>query len=196
MRYALFLLLFFVFTSFNDYREIEIISSEFTAKKRVHTPIEVKVKPRFISWKIPTNKSEWTNKDWLAKMLMTEVHTTDSLSIQALYLFAYTALNHTELLDTSLQAVITRPGAFSGVNKPNYKYWIREPTDIHKQIALDVLINGVPEEYKDLYAFCACESKIVSKKNKRWFKTLPKIKSITVVGIPITFYNYPYNNKQ
>jgi len=187
--------LFLVFTSFNNHREIEIISSEFTAKKRVYTPIEIKVKPRFVSWKIPTNKSEWTNKDWLAKMLMTEVHTTDSLSIESLYLFAYTALNHTELLDTSLQAVITIPGAFSGVNKPNYKYWIREPTDIHKQIALDVLINGVPKEYKDLYAFCACESKVVSRSTRAWFKKLPLQERIEVLGIPITFYNYPYKKK-
>lgn len=141
-------------------------------------------------------KSQWSESDWLAKMLMTEVHTTDSLSIQALYLFAYTALNHAKLLDITLIEALQRPGAFSGVNKSKYKYWNEEPTLLHKQIAEEVFRDSVPEKYKDLYAFCACESSIVSKKTRKWFNKLPLVETITLYNIPITFYNYPYATKE
>lgn len=197
MRNALLLLLLFIFTSFNkpSVREIRYIKKPIPKKLNYSIQVRKNIRVKFKTWKIPSNKSKWTDKDWLAKMLMTEVHTTDSASIEAIYLFAYTAINHTKILDTTLQAVITRPGAFSGVNKKHYKYWNQEPTDTHKRIALEVLRKGVPKEYNKLYAFCACQSKIVSNKTRAWFNKLPLIKTIEVLNIPLTFYNYPYEIK-
>jgi len=87
----------------------------------------------FKNWSINTKpQSEWTDVDWLAKMMMSEVY--DSTEVEALYLIGITAKNHSIMDKTTITKAILRPGSFSGINLPSYIWWRAEPTEMHKRL--------------------------------------------------------------
>lgn len=127
---------------------------------------------------------------WLSKTMMSEI--VDKNRTEELELIGVTILNLTRRNNESIKATVTRkvrPGvsAFSGVQKN--RAWYMEPTEVHKSIAKKLLREGVSEDQRDLWAFCNCESPVVSKRTRAWFNTLPLYKKIKNVS----FYEYPSN---
>lgn len=141
-------------------------------------------KPTFTNWSINDKpKAEWTDVDWMAKMLMSE--TPDSTDTEGLRLMAITAAVHAEMAGSSIKEAILRPGAFSGVNKDRYIWWRAEPTSIHKQIAIDMVYNGIKKGEPRVYAFC--NMSLVSPKTRAWFNRLKfhkKIQDVTFFLLP------------
>ena len=146
---------------------------------------EIKVEnPTFINWSINTKpKHEWTDIDWMAKMLMSE--TPDSTDTEGLRLMAITAAVHASMAKSSIKETILKPRAFSGVNRENYIWWRAEPTSIHKKIAIDIVNNGLKKNDPKIYAFC--NMSLISPKTKAWFNTLKFYKKIGEV----TFFLLP-----
>lgn len=141
-------------------------------------------KPAFIDWSINDKpKAEWTDVDWMAKMLMSETY--DSTATEAIRLMAITAAVHAEMAGSSIKEAILRPGAFSGVNRETYIWWRAEPTSIHKQIAIDIVNNGLKKSDPRVYAFC--NMSLVSPKTKAWFNRLKFYKKIQ----DVTFFLLP-----
>lgn len=140
--------------------------------------------PTFTNWSINKKpKSEWTNTDWLAKMLMSE--TPDSTDKEGLRLMAITAAVHADMAGSSIKEAILKPRAFSGVNRENYIWWRAEPTSVHKQIAIDIVKHGIKKGEPRVYAFC--NMSIIAPKTKAWFNTLKFYKKIGEV----TFFLLP-----
>lgn len=138
----------------------------------------------FTDWSINDKpKAEWTDTDWLAKMLMSE--TFDSTATEAIRLMAITAAVHAEMAGSSIKEAILRPGAFSGVNKETYIWWRAEPTSVHKQIAADIVKHGIKKGEPRVYAFC--NMGLVSAKSKAWFNRLKFYKRIQ----DVTFFLLP-----
>ena len=134
---------------------------------------------KFKNWSINNKpQSEWTDVDWLAKMMMSEVY--DSTEIEAVYLVGITAKNHSIMDKTTITKAILRPGSFSGVNLPSYIWWRAEPTEMHKRLALRIIAEDVPKELSNIFAFC--NLKLLSPKTKAWFlsfKVYKNIKDVT-----------------
>lgn len=133
----------------------------------------------FQNWDINSKpQSEWTDVDWLAKMMMSEVY--DSVEIEAIYLVGITAKNHSIIDKTTITKAILRPGSFSGVNLPSYIWWRAEPTEMHKRLALRIITEDVPKELSKIFAFC--NLKLLSPQTKAWFlsfKVYKNIKDVT-----------------
>lgn len=133
----------------------------------------------FQNWDINSKpQSEWTDVDWLAKMMMSEVY--DSVEIEAIYLVGITAKNHSIMDKTTITKAILRPGSFSGVNLPSYIWWKAEPTEMHKRLALRIIAEDVPKELSNIFAFC--NLKLLSPQTKAWFlsfKVYKNIKDVT-----------------
>jgi len=146
---------------------------------------EIKIEnPTFINWSINTKpKHEWTDIDWMAKMLMSE--TPDSTDTEGLRLMATTAVVHASMAKSSIKEAILKPRAFSGVNRENYIWWRAEPTSIHKKIAIDIVNNGIKKGEPRIYAFC--NMAIIHPKTRAWFNTLKFYKKIGEV----TFFLLP-----
>lgn len=141
-------------------------------------------KPSFVNWSINDKpKDEWDNVDWMAKMLMSE--TFDSTATEAIRLMAITAAVHADMAGSSIKEAILRPGAFSGVNRESYIWWRAEPTSIHKQIAIDIVYNGIKKDEPRVYAFC--NMSIIAPKTKAWFNRLKFYKKIQ----DVTFFLLP-----
>lgn len=141
-------------------------------------------KPTFKNWSINTKpKAQWTDIDWMAKMLMSE--TPDSTDTEGLRLMAITAAVHAQMAKSTIKEAILKPGAFSGVNKENYIWWKAEPTVTHKKIAIDIVTNGIKKHEPRIYAFC--NMSLISPKAKAWFNTLKLYKKIGEV----TFFLLP-----
>jgi len=128
-------------------------------------------------------KAEWTEVDWMAKMLMSE--TPDSTDVEGLRYMAISAMVRAEMMKASVIKAITYPRAYSGVNLDSYVWWKAEPTSIHKAIARDLVENGLRESDPRIYAFC--NMSIISEKNRRWFRTLKFYKKVGEV----TFFLLP-----
>ena len=136
-------------------------------------------KDTFKNWNINIKlQTEWTEVDWLAKMMMSEI--SDSTEIESIYLVGITAKNLSFINKTTIIKTILRPGAFSGVNHPTYHWWKAEPTTVHKRLALKIIAEDVPNELSNIFAFC--NLKLISYKAKTWFllfKVYKNIKDVT-----------------
>jgi hypothetical protein len=161
MRYAILLLLLGAATSFSNSKA---------------EPSEIKEKEEvFVNWSINNKpKSEWTETDWLAKMMMSEV--ADSTDTESIRLVAITAMVHTEILNCDIVTALTKPRAFSGVNNESYHWWKAEPTSVHKKIAMDMVENGIRDNDPRVFAFCNME--IISPSVRAWFETFKIYKEI------------------
>lgn len=138
----------------------------------------------FKNWSINNKpKSQWTDIDWMAKMLMSE--TPDSTDTEGLRLMAITAAVHAEMAKSTIKEAILKPRAFSGVNREDYIWWRAEPTVTHKKIAIDIVNNGLKKNDPRIYAFC--NMSLISPKAKAWFNTLKFYKKIGEV----TFFLLP-----
>lgn len=136
---------------------------------------------KFVNWSINSKpQMKWTDVDWLAKMMMSEIH--DSTMIESIYLIGITAKNHTTLLNKSLVECLIRPRAFSGVNHPTYHWWKVEPTETHKRLAIKILEEDTPKHLTELFAFCVFDGIPLSVQN--WFSKFKVYKKINTV----TFY--------
>lgn len=164
-----------------------ITASSISKSKSVPGNVKVDVKaakPSFVNWSINDKpKAEWDNVDWMAKMLMSE--TFDSTATEAIRLMAITAAVHADMAGSSIKEAILRPGAFSGVNRESYIWWRAEPTSIHKQIAIDIVYNGIKKDEPRVYAFC--NMSIIAPKTKAWFNRLKFYKKIQ----DVTFFLLP-----
>lgn len=170
MRYAILLLFATTATSLSN-------------SKAKHQPI--KEQP-FINWSINAKpKEEWTEVDWMAKMMMSEV--ADSTDTESIRLVAISAMMHTEMLKCDIVTALTKPRAFSGVNNESYHWWRAEPTSVHKKIAKDLVENGIKEDDPRVFAFC--NMGIISPKVRAWFETFKVHKKIGEV----TFFLYEKN---
>jgi len=133
----------------------------------------------FSNWSINDKpKEEWTETDWLAKMIMSEV--ADSTDTESLRLVAITAIVHTKMLNCSVIEALTKPRAFSGVNNESYHWWKAEPTVTHKKIAIDLIKNGIKKDDPKIFAFCNLS--LVPTSVANWFnsyKTYKKIGEVT-----------------
>ena len=174
MRNALLFILLITASSLSNSRPV---------LQNIKTEIKVEI-PTFKNWSINKKpKSQWNDIDWLAKMLMSE--TPDSTDTEGLRLMAITAAVHAEMAKSSIKEAILRPGAFSGVNKERYIWWRAEPTSIHKQIAIDIIYNGIKKGEPRVYAFC--NMSLVSPKTRAWFNRLKfhkKIQDVTFFLLP------------
>jgi hypothetical protein len=138
-------------------------------------PVQEIVEEEIVDYSINKKpKAEWTEVDWMAKMLMSE--TPDSTDLEGLRYMAISAVVRAEMMKVSIIKAITYPRAYSGVNLDSYIWWRAEPTSIHKAIARDLVENGLRESDPKIYAFC--NMSIISEKNKRWFRTLKLYKKV------------------
>jgi hypothetical protein len=129
----------------------------------------------FSNWSINNKpKEEWTDVDWLAKMMMSEV--ADSTDTESIRLVAITAIVRTEMLNCSLIEALTKPRAFSGVNNEGYFWWKAEPTVTHKMIAKDLVNNGIKKDDPRIFAFCNLS--IINQKAADWFNKFKVYKKI------------------
>ena len=167
MRYAILLLLLGAATSFSNSKA---------------EPSDIKEEV-FVDWSINSKpKHKWTETDWLAKMMMSEV--ADSTDTESIRLVAITAIVHTEMLKCDIVTALTKPRAFSGVNNESYHWWRAEPTSVHKKIAMDMVENGIRDNDPRVFAFCNME--IISPSVRAWFETFKIYKEIGGV----TFFLY------
>lgn len=161
MRYAILLLLLSAATSFSN-----------STTKAIDIEIKEEV---FVDWSINSKpKNEWSEVDWLAKMMMSEV--ADSTDTESIRLVAITAIVHTEMLKCDIVTALTKPRAFSGVNNESYHWWRAEPTSVHKKIAKDLVVNGIKNGDPRVFAFCNMD--IISPKVRAWFQTFKVYKEI------------------
>jgi len=171
MRWLVFVLCLFIITNCSSKLPIVIKPQEICVD---YEPIDT-----FVNWSINAKpQSEWTDVDWLAKMMMSEVY--DSTEIEAIYLIGITAKNHSIVDKTTITKAILRPGSFSGVNLPYYIWWRAEPTEMHKRLALRIIAEDVPKELSNIFAFCSLN--LLSSKTKAWFlsfKVYKNIKDVT-----------------
>lgn len=141
--------------------------------------VDYEPRDTFKNWSINAKpQSEWTDVDWLAKMMMSEIN--DSLEIEGLYLVAITAVNHTKMFNRSLVQVLTYPNSFCAVNNNSCYYWRAEPTATHKRLAIIALTQEVPKELSKLFAFCAFDQ--ISNSAKSWFSQFKVYKKIKTVS--------------
>jgi hypothetical protein len=137
----------------------------------------------FKNWSINSKpKHLWTDTDWLAKMIMTEV--SDSNDLESMYLVGAVAINHTTLFGYTLQEALLRPKAFSGLNREGYHWWKMEPTTTHKKIAIELITNGVSDKACNVFAFC--NMSLISKQTHNWFNSFKLYKKIGQVS----FFSY------
>jgi hypothetical protein len=168
MRYAILLLLLSAATSFSN-------------SKAEHSDIKEEV---FVDWSINSKpKHKWTETDWLAKMMMSEV--ADSTDTESIRLVAITAIVHTEMLKCDIVTALTKPRAFSGVNNESYHWWRAEPTSVHKKIAKDLVENGIRCDDPRVFAFCNMD--IISPSVRAWFEKFEVYKEIG--GVTFFLYN-------
>jgi hypothetical protein len=140
----------------------------------------------FVNWSINNKpKEEWTDTDWLAKMIMSEV--ADSTDTESIRLVGVTAINHTKMFNRTIVEALTAPRQFSGVNNEGYHWWKAEPTSVHKKIAKDLVEKGLKETDPNVFAFCNLD--IISQKAKNWFL---KFKVYKEIG-GVTFFLYEKN---
>jgi hypothetical protein len=169
MKYAIFFFLFITALS---------LSGPMHKKKEIEDrqePVQEIVEEEIVDYSINKKpKAEWTEVDWMAKMLMSE--TPDSTDLEGLRYMAISAVVRAEMMKVSIIKAITYPRAYSGVNLDSYIWWRAEPTSIHKAIARDLVENGLRESDPKIYAFC--NMSIISEKNKRWFRTLKLYKKV------------------
>jgi hypothetical protein len=169
MKYAIFFFLFITALS---------LSGPMHKKKEIQDrqePIHEIVEEEIVDYSINKKpKAEWTEVDWMAKMLMSE--TPDSTDLEGLRYMAISAVVRAEMMKVSVIKAITYPRAYSGVNLDSYIWWRAEPTSIHKAIARDLVENGLRESDPKIYAFC--NMSIISEKNRRWFRTLKLYKKV------------------
>jgi hypothetical protein len=169
MKYAIFFLLFITALS---------LSGPMQEKKEIQDrqePVQEIVEEVVLDYSINKKpKAEWTEVDWMAKMLMSE--TPDSTDVEGLRYMAISAVVRAEMMKTDVIKAITYPRAYSGVNLESYIWWRAEPTSIHKAIARDLVENGLRESDPKIFAFC--NMSIISEKNKRWFRTLKYYKKV------------------
>lgn len=159
MRYAILLLFISTATSFSNSKA---------------EPSDIKEEV-FVDWSINSKpKDKWTETDWLAKMMMSEV--ADSTDTESIRLVAITAIVHTEMLKCDIVTALTKPRAFSGVNNESYHWWRAEPTSVHKKIAKDLVENGIKKGDPRVFAFCNMD--IISPKVRAWFQTFKVYKEI------------------
>ena len=159
MRYAILLLFISTATSFSNSKA---------------EPSDIKEEV-FMDWSINSKpKDKWTETDWLAKMMMSEV--ADSTDTESIRLVAITAIVHTEMLKCDIVTALTKPRAFSGVNNESYHWWRAEPTSVHKKIAKDLVENGIKKGDPRVFAFCNMD--IISPKVRAWFQTFKVYKEI------------------
>jgi hypothetical protein len=151
-----------------------------TYTKEVEMVLE---KKEFVNWSINNKpKHTWDNVDWLAKMMMSEV--ADSTDKESIYLVGAVAVNHTTLFGYTLFEALHRKQAFSGLNNEAYHWWRAEPTTVHKQIAIDLITNGVQERACNVFAFC--NMSLISKHAHNWFSSFKLYKKIGQVS----FFSY------
>lgn len=175
MKWLVFILYLFI-TSCNDSKLPIVAKQEICIDEPV---VEIEKQDTFVNWSINAKpQSEWTDVDWLAKMMMSEIN--DSLETEGLYLVAITAVNHTKMFDKSLVQVLTYPNAFCAVNNNSCYYWRAEPTTVHKRLAIKALSQEVPEELSKLFAFCAFDQ--ISNSAKSWFSQFKVYKKIKTVS--------------
>ena len=137
----------------------------------------------FLNWSINSKpKDTWTEKDWLAKMMMSEV--ADSTDTESIRLVGLTAIVHTKMLKCDIVTALTKPRAFSGVNNENYHWWKAEPTIVHKKIASDLVEHGIRDSDPNVFAFCNLD--IIAPSVRDWFMTFKIYKEIGGV----TFFIY------
>lgn len=170
MKWLVFVILILSITNCNYSTEV---------KKEVKCIDPVVEVDTFKNWNINSKpQSEWTDVEWLAKMMMSEVY--DSVEIEAVYLIGITAKNHSIIDKTTITKAILRPGSFSGINLPSYIWWRAEPTEMHKRLALKIIAEDVPKELSNIFAFC--NLKLLSPQTKAWFlsfKVYKNIKDVT-----------------
>lgn len=167
MRYAILLLLLGAATSFSNSKA---------------EPSDIKEEV-FVDWSINSKpKHKWTETDWLAKMMMSEV--ADSTDTESIRLVAITAILRTEMLKCDIVTALTKPRAYSGVNNESYYWWKAEPTSVHKKIAKDMVENGIRDNDPQVFAFCNID--IISPKARAWFE---KFKVYKEIG-GMTFFLY------
>ncbi len=153
----------------NNTECIEIISPKSSITKNYN-------RPKFHSTINVDSISNWTDADWLAKMLFTE-RSNPKDSIELRYIAA-TALNAAIFTNKTVVQVCSDKKKYSGVLRNN-RNWLSEPMDIHKQVAKDMIelyMNGIPDDLKRIYAFC--NMKVVyniNPKAYRWFNSLEQI---------------------
>lgn len=165
MKYAIFFLMLITASSFSCHQN---------KPKEIKVPVEI-VKDEFKDWSINTKpKLEWTETDWMAKMLMSE--TPDSTDVEGLRLMGISAIVRADMYKIGIIDAIVYPRAYSGVNLESYIWWRAEPTSIHKQIAKDLVENGLKENDPRVYAFC--NMSLISQSSKNWFNTLKFYKKI------------------
>jgi hypothetical protein len=169
MKYAIFFFLFITALS---------LSGPMHKKKEIQDrqePVQEIVEEEIVDYSINKKpEAEWTEVDWMAKMLMSE--TPDSTDLEGLRYMAISAVVRAEISKVSIIKAITYPRAYSGVNLDSYIWWRAEPTSIHKAIARDLVENGLRESDPKIYAFC--NMGIISEKNRRWFRTLKLYKKV------------------
>jgi hypothetical protein len=172
MKWLIFVLCLFIITNCNS--KLPTVIKESQKKCVDYKPIDT-----FLNWSINTKlQSKWTDVDWLAKMMMSEV--SDSTEIESIYLVGITAKNLSFINKTTIIKTILRPGAFSGVNHFTYHWWKAEPTTVHKRLALKIIVEDVPRKLSNIFAFC--NLKLISYKAKTWFlsfKVYKNIKDVT-----------------
>lgn len=161
MRYALFFMLF---------------ATASTVSNSKPEPAKVgEIKKEFVNWSINGKpKEQWTDTDWLAKMIMSEV--ADSTDTESIRLVAITAIVHTKMLKCSLVEALTKPRAYSGVNNESYYWWRAEPTATHKMIATDLVENGIREDDPNVFAFCNLD--LIRPSVAAWFNSFKVYKKI------------------
>lgn len=141
-----------------------------------------------------TQMENWTDADWLAKMLFTE-RSNPKDSIELRYIAA-TAIHRALLDGITIAEVCANKKQYSGVMRNKNRHWISEPWDIHKQVAKDMLKlyqKGIPSDIGRIFAFC--NIKVVKKINPkalRWFNTLDKITEYNQDGHVHTFFGNKY----
>jgi hypothetical protein len=172
MRWLVFVLCLFIITNCSS--KLPTVIKEPQEICVDYEPIDT-----FVNWSINAKpQSEWTDVDWLAKMMMSEIN--DSLDIEGLYLVAITAVNHTKMFDRSLVEALTYPNIFCAVNNNSCYYWRAEPTTVHKRLAIIALSQEVPKELSNLFAFCAYDQ--ISNSAKSWFSQFKVYKKIKTVS--------------
>jgi hypothetical protein len=137
----------------------------------------------FLNWSINSKpKDTWTEEDWLAKMMMSEV--ADSTDTESIRLVGVTAINHTKMLNCTIVEALTKKRAFSGVNNEAYHWWRAEPTSVHKKIARELVEKGLKKTDPNVFAFCNLD--IIAPSVRDWFL---KFKIYKEIG-GVTFFLY------
>lgn len=178
--------------SIQDYIERVQTQSEYKLYEKVY---RVQLDPLTPSKGIPmATINAWDDWQALAKMLMTE--RANPAGEEELRLIAATAINRALLKGITVKKACLNKKQYSGVMRPNVKNWMREPKDIHKRVAFDMIEKykkGIPPQWERSFFFCNMD--IVKKynpKSYRWFKTLNEFTVHKVPGHGThTFFSSP-----